>query len=112
MKRSVIRTTIFSFLISISLCSCNPLENWFHQHTFADRWSCDEEYHWIEATCGHDVIANKEPHNFVDTVLLPTEYFDGYTIHRCSKCGFSYLSDYTTYNPDDPDHPIPINPEE
>lgn len=33
-------------------------------HTFADVWSSDEQYHWYAATCGHDVVDSKAKHVF------------------------------------------------
>ena len=35
-----------------------------HEHTFSSSWSKDEHYHWYEATCGHDVITDKEEHSY------------------------------------------------
>lgn len=35
-----------------------------HVHTYATEWSSDKQYHWHNATCGHDAVAYKAPHSF------------------------------------------------
>ncbi|MBR5319324.1 MAG: InlB B-repeat-containing protein [Peptococcaceae bacterium] len=35
-----------------------------HTHTYATEWTYDKTSHWHKATCGHDVIADKEAHNY------------------------------------------------
>ena len=35
-----------------------------HAHTFDDVWTSDSKYHWHKATCEHDLISNKDEHNF------------------------------------------------
>ena len=47
-----------------------------HEHTYSDDWSTDENKHWHEATCGHDVISDEGEH--VD------ENGDG----KCDVCGY------------------------
>ena len=66
-----------------------------HEHTFADKYTYDEEYHWYEATCGHDVVTSKEAHNFKVQVIEPTEDAGGYTLHTCQLCGYSYRDNET-----------------
>ena len=34
-------------------------------HEFADSWSNDSVNHWHAATCGHEIISDAEPHNYV-----------------------------------------------
>ena len=33
-----------------------------HQHTYSETWSYDNNYHWHEATCGHNLTKDKAPH--------------------------------------------------
>ncbi len=35
-----------------------------HTHTFDDAWTSDNTYHWHKATCEHDLISDKDEHNF------------------------------------------------
>ncbi len=35
-----------------------------HAHTFDDAWTSDSKYHWHKATCEHDLISDKDEHNF------------------------------------------------
>lgn len=60
-----------------------------HIHTFSDKYSYDEYYHWNNATCGHDLIYNFEEHSFGDgeVVRVPTETTPGETIFTCEVCG-------------------------
>ncbi len=105
-----------------------------HEHTFSSSWSKDEHYHWYEATCGHDVITDKEEHSYnednayfeiidydtgetikhnyclvcnyesseehthhfeVSYVVDQTFQKGGYTVYRCSQCGYDYEDDFT-----------------
>ena len=67
----------------------------YHEHTFSTDYAYDEEYHWHEATCGHDVIDGKAPHEFENVVIRPTEESGGYTTHTCKICGYSYQDSET-----------------
>lgn len=43
---------------------CDYVVGEIHEHTYSTEWSFDEEYHWHEANCGHDVeIKDKQAHN-------------------------------------------------
>lgn len=42
------------------------------------------------------------PHTFVDTVTDPTPTSQGYTTHKCSMCGYSYVDNYTDYVEENP----------
>ena len=33
-------------------------------HTYSESWTCDEDYHWHAANCGHDEIKDKAEHVF------------------------------------------------
>ena len=69
----------------------NPLE---HVHTFARVLSYDEDSHWYAATCGHDVKKDEAAHSFKETVVEPTLEAQGYTLHECEVCGYSYKDNY------------------
>ena len=55
------------------LAGCGENEN-PHEHTFAKEWTSDANYHWHEATCGHDVQGGKGEHS------------DGDHDHKCDVC--------------------------
>lgn len=42
------------------------------------------------------------PHSYIDTVIPPTPTSQGYTIHRCSVCGYQYIDSYTDYVEENP----------
>ena len=66
-----------------------------HEHTFASSWDYDDAYHWHPSTCGHDVVSDKERHNFKSKVTDPTYEEGGYTTYTCLACGYSYIDDKT-----------------
>lgn len=37
-----------------------------HQHTYDEKWSSDAIEHWHEATCDHDLVADKAAHDDLD----------------------------------------------
>ena len=39
-----------------------------HEHSYADGWKYDSEYHWRVATCGDIDIDLKAKHNYVDGI--------------------------------------------
>ncbi len=44
-------------------------------HSYADKWSFDENNHWKESTCGHDVTTPITPHSYDAT-------------WKCTECGY------------------------
>lgn len=61
-----------------------------HKHTYSDKWSYDEEYHWHNATCGHDVQSSKGKHQFDEWTIdvNPTVKENGHQYKTCSVCGY------------------------
>lgn len=61
-------------------------------HTYSDKWSYDENYHWRAATCGHNEETNdKSEHTLVDGICTVCDAFIG-------TKGLEYtLSDDETY---------------
>ena len=68
-------TALFIIIIIaiVGLLNQNKTE---HEHTFSDEYTCDELYHWKEATCEHtNLIQEKELHNFnADLICTICEY--------------------------------------
>ena len=66
-----------------------------HQHVFSESWSNDDEYHWHDSICEHELIADKEPHRFNDwqIVIDPTPTSPGLKHHVCSVCDFDKYED-------------------
>ena len=58
-------------------------------HSFSNKWSKDETYHWRVSTCGHDVVTDKATHDWDDgtTLLEATHTTDGQTKYTCTVCG-------------------------
>ena len=62
-----------------------------HTHTFATMYSCDEEYHWYQATCEHtDEVREKEEHEWNEGVVTkqPTAEAEGKKVFTCTVCGY------------------------
>ena len=63
----------------------------FHEHTFSDIWSKDDECHWFQATCEHkDLIKDKAKHVFGSWRIdkEPTEYEAGSRHKICAACDY------------------------
>lgn len=73
--RKTALATLFSaifILCGFTLVACH------HSHTYSDKWSKDENFHWHAATCEHtDELSDKDKHSF-----------DNY---KCSLCGYELL---------------------
>ena len=95
--RRIISTTLLLSTICFAGCGKTPTseESSIHTHTFSNRWSYDNEYHWHESTCGHDEISDKASHIFNSVVTDPTYTSGGYTTHTCTVCGYSYVDSET-----------------
>lgn len=61
-----------------------------HQHTFSSDWTSNSNYHWHEATCGHDATTEKQPHTFGEWVVdqAATTEAEGLKHRNCSVCNY------------------------
>ena len=91
MKRNKL-VPIFVVTLLFSLMACNTPS---HQHTYNESWNHDEIYHWHDATCGHEVVSDKDQHIFKDVVTPATYEKNGFTTHTCIICGYSYTDSET-----------------
>lgn len=59
-----------------------------------------EDYSLYTCTiCGDKYTSRKKEHKFVPTVTAPTCTERGYTTYKCTKCDFTYVSDFTDIVP-------------
>lgn len=81
--------SVILMTLTLSLSGCE-LMNDSHQHTFSSEWSSNGEYHWHEATCGHDVVSDKAVHSFGgwEEKIKPTETRPGRKVRKCLVCGY------------------------
>ena len=63
MKKRFLSVLSLAALI-ITGCSCAEVEKETHLHTFSDEFTTDDDYHWREATCGHDVKESYGVHDY------------------------------------------------
>ena len=62
--------------------------NMFHQYTsdWRDWVHNNSDYVYFDIECAHE---------FLEEVVSPTYDNEGYTLHTCTKCGYSYKDNYT-----------------
>ena len=75
-----------------------------HEHTYASKYSFDDSHHWKEATCGHDLKIDEEPHSFVKSIVLDATFETPEIIrYSCSKCDYYYdtTGDFLAHNYED-----------
>ena len=82
-------------IVMLSACNDNANQIQTHEHTFANFWVTNDEYHWHPSTCGHDVKGDEGKHTLTSVVTEPTYDSDGYTTYTCSVCLYSYTDDET-----------------
>lgn len=89
------KTTLFAAIgaaIGLALCFAGcKAETETHEHTFAEEWTSDAEYHWHKATCGHtDEVSGKAAHTFGGWTVKkePTESEEGAKERACSVCEY------------------------
>ena len=59
-------------------------------HKFSIKWTYDSGYHYHESLCGHNIISDRSTHDFETDIISPTCDTNGYTLHTCKICGYSY----------------------
>lgn len=60
-----------------------------HRHTWFTTWSSDNDNHWHDAACGHDVKKDQAPHTPSDWIIdkQPTSSSEGLKHKECTVCG-------------------------
>lgn len=60
-----------------------------HEHTFNSTWAYNADYHWHEASCGHDVTSGNSAHSWNEGTVTtpPTHTTDGVKTYTCTVCG-------------------------
>ena len=66
-------------------------------HSFSSEWITDDEYHWHNATCGHDVVDGKAVHTWDNGVVTKTATCteSGTKTYTCTVCGRTKTGSYT-----------------
>ena len=59
-------------------------------HKFSNEWTYDSGYHYHASTCGHNVVSDRNAHDFKTDIINVTCDTDGYTLHTCKTCGYFY----------------------
>ncbi|MDY4819576.1 MAG: InlB B-repeat-containing protein [Bacilli bacterium] len=81
-----------------TICSYSYIDNQTSKltHNYSTEWSHDENSHWHACTdSGYENLKkDEEGHRFTEQVVTPTGLEEGYTIHTCGECGYSYRDNY------------------
>ncbi len=61
-----------------------------HIHTYSSSWTFDNNYHWHESTCEHNIKSNLSYHSFENwvTIINPTETTEGQKYKICYSCNY------------------------
>lgn len=59
-------------------------------HKFSSEWTYDSVYHYHASTCGHNVVSDRNTHDFKTDIINVTCDTDGYSLHTCKTCGYFY----------------------
>lgn len=64
-----------------------------HTHTYSSTWSYDDNNHWHDSTCGHDVISDLVAHTFdVWVIDTPATETSAGSKHRdCTVCDYTQI---------------------
>ena len=83
MKKQIVLFTAILFAVSTLMVSCSPE---VHEHTFAEEWKTDENFHWKECECGE--IKFDAEHTFGDWKVTKeaTEEAEGSKTGVCEVC--------------------------
>ena len=94
MKKKILSVLSLAALF-ITGCSCTEIEKENHLHTFDSEFKSDDDFHWRQATCGHDVKKDFGPHDFGETLKKE----DGSEYEICKTCGYVKVIEpsYTFY---------------
>lgn len=85
LKKLIFVPTLLALFITS--CDFNSGGGSKHEHTYSEEWSSDDEYHWHDSTCGHDVISGKEQHSYVKIgETQPSFESEGFITYECSVC--------------------------
>ena len=81
-----------------TLCGYSYIDNQTNKltHNYSTEWSYDENSHWHACTDNgyENLKKDEEGHRFTERVVTPTGLEEGYTIHTCGECGYSYRDNY------------------
>ena len=79
MKKILSLIIIFIFF----LCGCGL------KHTFDTQWMYDDEYHYHQATCGHDEKSDESMHEFEEEIIEEaTHSKEGEKVYTCIVCDY------------------------
>lgn len=84
MRKTFKKILVFLLLVTTML-PATLLTACGHQHTFSSTWSFDDNYHWREATCEHDEVADRGLHQSATREEMEGD--DIYDVVYCLVCG-------------------------
>ena len=83
--RKVLLIVIFMFCF---ICGCNGSVE--HVHTYEEKWQYDDEVHYHQANCEHDLKNDEAIHQFEEKILVePTHFIEGEKQYTCIVCNYT-----------------------
>ena len=83
-----------------SLCSYSYNDNETDPlvHNYSTDWSHDENSHWHYCIDEgyEDLYEDYDNHQMISSIVPATNDAEGYTLHSCEECGYSYKDNYTS----------------
>ena len=93
MKRTIL-LIIFLFVWMVGCNNQNPNDDNEHEHTYQEGWSYDEESHYHNSTCEHDLKKDIEKHDFkIKEEKKATHSEKGTIKYICSVCDYTYMEE-------------------
>ena len=90
----------------LTTTGCSPSKK-DHEHSFSNEWTFNEEEHYHESTCGHDVVSEQGFHTFSswEVTRLASSEQKGLKARHCTVCPYSEEKEYD-YIPELPIIPL------
>lgn len=81
---------ILILFINLLISGCD-----YHLHSYEDTLSYDDKYHYYKANCGHNIVADKEIHQFNEgsIILKPKKTSNGIVKYMCNVCKYTKVSE-------------------
>lgn len=86
--------TLTIVLLTLGITSCKS-----HTHKYSNYWLFDEEAHWHESTCKHDLVVDRAEHNWNIEFLNEDSCKPGASVkYTCQICGYTKQTSAESHN--------------
>ena len=95
MKKQIGLFTAILFAVSTLMVSCSPE---VHEHTFAEEWKTDENFHWKECECGEIKFDAEHAFGEWEVIKEATEEAEGSKERVCDVCKYKETAEIAQLN--------------